>query len=270
MVEGSLGQMPNAPLAYVLAAVKFDTQLALEKHIPALQERLQADFPRFQPGNEAVIQINVSGGTPPQTVAAPRYEFASADNRHGIILNRETLAFHATAYETYEDFGERLGAVLTHVGAELKHLFVRRVGLRYVDIIVPEVGETPDDYVAPGLRCLPALSLTSRARSGLAISEFQMEEGALVVRYATSAGPIGLPPDLQSLTLTEPDILKRFITGTTMSALLDFDRFMLQEATFDASQLKARFDRLHDDQSLAFRELTTEHAKEIWNRNTEQ
>lgn len=270
MAEGSLGQLPNAPLAYVLAAVRFDAQLALEKHIPALQERLQADFPRLQTGHETVVQINAGSGTPPQTITAQRFDFASADNRLGIILSRETLAFHATAYRNYEDFGQRLGAVLVHVGAELRHLFVRRIGLRYVDIIAPEEGETPDDYVAPGLRCLPALTVMSRARSGLAISEFQLEEGALVIRYAIAAGQIGLPPDLQPLALAEPDVLKRITPATPMSALLDFDRFAPLEETFDASQLKARFDRLHKDHSVAFRELTTEHAKEVWDRKGKQ
>jgi uncharacterized protein (TIGR04255 family) len=269
MAEGSLGQLPNAPLAYVLAAVRFDAQLALEKHISALQERLQADFPRFQPGYETVVQINAGGGAMPQTVSAQRFDFASADNRRGIILSRDTLAFHATAYRTYEDFGERLGVVLAHVGAELKHLFVRRIGLRFVDIIVPEEGETPDDYVVPGLRCLPALTVPSRARSGLAISEFQLEEGTLVIRYATAGGPIGLPPDLQPLVLAEPDVLRRITPATPMSALLDFDRFAPLEETFDASQLKDRFDRLHKDHSVAFRQLTTEHAREIWNRKGE-
>lgn len=143
---------------------------------------------------------------------------------------------------------------------------MRRIGLRYVDIIVPEEGKTPDDYVVPGLRCLPALTLTSRARSGLAISEFQLEEGALVIRYATAGGAIGLPPDLQPLTLAEPDVLKRLAPVTGMSALLDFDRFAPLEEMFDASQLKARFDHLHEDHSVAFRELTTEHAKDVWSK----
>lgn len=265
MTENSLGQMPNAPLAYVLAAVRFDAQLALDRHIPALRERLQADFPRYQPGHETVVQISAGGGAP-QTDSAQHFNFAAADNRHGIILGRETLVFHATAYRTYEDFGVRLGAVLAHVGAELKHLFVRRIGLRYVDIIIPEEDETPDDYVVPGLRCLPELTLTSRARSGLAISEFKLDEGALVIRYATASGPIGLPPDLQPLTLAEPDVLKRLAPVTRMSALLDFDRFAPLEEMFDASQLKARFDRLHENHSVAFRELTTEHAKDVWSK----
>src|SRR5690606_11894165 len=109
--------------------------------------------------------------------------------------------------------------------AEFQHLFERRIGLHFGDIIVPNMEETPDEYVVPGLRCLPGLTLASRARSGLAISEFQLAEGALVIRYAVAPGRIGLPPDLQPLVLAEPDVLKRIASSAPMSALLDFDRF---------------------------------------------
>lgn len=270
MAKESLGQLPNAPLAYVLGAVKFEPQLALEKHIPALQERLQSKFPRFRPVNEAVIQLSIGDSPLSQSPQRVRFEFASADNRRGIILNLETLVFHATAYTTYNDFGARLSEVLTDVGAELKHLFVRRIGLRYIDTLIPEEGETPDDYVSSDLRCLPKLSLPLRARSGLAISEFQMEKGALVVRYAAGPGRLGLPPDLQPLPLTESAVMQRPIPENVMSGLLDFDRFMPQEALFNAVQIRRWFDELHDDLSIAFRELTTEHAKRVWQQEPQQ
>jgi uncharacterized protein (TIGR04255 family) len=234
--------------------------MALDKHIPALQERLQAAFPRFQPprSNRAEDVL------PPQDMRVVNYEFASADNRHGVILNRETLVFHATAYNTYQDFGGRLADVLQAVGAELQHLFVRRIGLRYIDILVPAEGESLDDYVSAGLRCLPDLSLPFRRRSGLAISEFEMAEGALTVRYATGSGQLGLPPDLQPLSLTQPAVMQRPVPENRMSGLLDFDRSLPQETPFKPNQIKHRFDELRADLSLAFRELTTEYAKQVW------
>lgn len=266
MATGPLGQLPNAPLAYVLGAVKFERQLTLDKHIPALQERLQAEFPRFQTVNEAIIQIDATGEAAPQNTQITRYQFASADNRHGVVLNRETLVFHATAYSNYEAFSQRLEGVLKNVGAELKHLFVRRVGLRYVDVLIPEDGETPDAYVSAGLRSMPTLSLPSQYHSGLVISEFKMEKGSLVVRYATARGRLGLPPDLQPLLLAEPHIMQRAVPDSILTGLLDFDRFVPQEVSFEAAYVKSVFDSLHDDLSVAFRGLTTDHAKQVWNQ----
>lgn len=266
MVISPLGQLPNAPLAYVLGAVKFERQLTLDKHIPALQERLQAEFPRFQPVNEAIIQFDASGEATSQNMPITRYEFASADNRHGVVLNRETLVFHATAYTNYEDFGHRLEGVLTNVAAELRYLFVRRVGLRYVDVLAPQEGETPDAYVNAGLRSVPTLSLPSKYRSGLVISEFGMERGSLVVRYTTSSGRLGLPPDLQPLLLAEPDVMARVVPEHIVTGLLDFDRFVPEETTFESSYVKSVVDSLHDDLSIAFRDLTTDHAKQVWNQ----
>ncbi|MBI4755957.1 MAG: TIGR04255 family protein [Betaproteobacteria bacterium] len=262
MDTGSLGQLPNAPLAYVLGAVKFDQQLNLDKHVPALQERLQGEFPRFRPVQEAIL--NIAGGSAPQAVV--RYEFSSADNCHGVVLNQETLVFHVTGYSTYEDYGRRLDTVLQHVGAELKYLFVRRVGLRYVDVLIPEEGETPDDYVGPGLRSVPALSVPSQYRSGLVFSEFEMGQGMLVLRYATNRTKQGLPPDLQPLVLAEPEVMRRPVPDGALSGTLDFDRFVMLEAPFESTYVRSVFDLLHEDLSVAFREFTTDHARHVWSR----
>jgi uncharacterized protein (TIGR04255 family) len=266
MSSGPLGQLRNAPLAYVLGAIKFERQLTLDKYIPALRERLQAEFPRFQPVNETIIHIDATTEPVPQNTQFTRYEFASADNRYGVVLNRETLVFHATAYSNYKTFSQRLEGVLKNVGAELEHLFIRRAGLRYVDVLIPQEGETPDVYVNAGLRSMPTLSLPSQYNSGFAVSEFKMEKGSLVVRYATARGHLGLPPDLQPLLLAEPDIMQRAVPDNILTGLLDFDRFVPQEVSFDAAYVKSVFDSLHDDLSIAFLDLTTDHAKQVWNR----
>jgi uncharacterized protein (TIGR04255 family) len=267
MVKASLGRLPNAPLAYVLGAVKFGPQLTLEQDIPVLQKRLRAKYPRYQPVKTVSIQLNPQEDEPASpSQQSKNHEFASADNRHGIILNRETLVFHATSYTTYEDFETRMMAAFREVGEVLKNLFLRRIGLRYIDVIIPDDDESPDAYVTPGLRCLPDLSSVYRQRSGLTISEFQMNEGALVVRYAASPGRFGLPPDLQHLRLELPAIMQRDVPKDRISGLLDFDRFFPLEALFEISLIKSRFQDLHNDLSTAFRELTTEHAKNVWSR----
>ena len=38
-MSAALGHWPNAPLAYVLAQVRFEPFLEIEKHIPVLQSR---------------------------------------------------------------------------------------------------------------------------------------------------------------------------------------------------------------------------------------
>jgi len=262
MSAKSLGQLPNAPLAYVLGAVKFDTQLSLDTHLPALQERLKEDYPRFQMVKEIAIHL---GGLPQTSAPVARYEFASDDNRYGVILNQETLVFHATDYQGYEDFGARLVSVLKHVSGVLKSIFVRRIGLRYIDVIIPNGNESPDEYVSPGLRCFPKLDIpSSRARGGLALTEIEMEEGALIVRYTVAVGNPMLPPDVQSLKLSPPPVLLRSVNDDGITATLDFDRYIVQESTFNAEQIGERFNSLHKDHSNAFRQLTTEHAMKIW------
>jgi hypothetical protein len=46
---------------------------------------------------------------------------------------------------------------------------------------------------------------------------------------------------------------------------------MPQEALFNnAAQIRRWFNELHDDLSIAFRELTTEHAKRVWQQEPQQ
>ena len=93
-----------------------------------------------------------------------------------------------------------------------------------------------------------------------------MDEGSLVVRYVTKTGQLGLPPDLQPLLLAQPDIMERSAPNGALTGTLDFDRFVPQEVPFEAMHVKSIFDSLHDDLSIAFKGLTTAHAKQVWNQ----
>ncbi len=262
-----LGQLPNAPLAYVLGVIDFDPRPDTEKHIAALRESLLADYPRYQLPSE--VRIELEGGIPnSQNRSTLRHEFSSADNRLGIILTDRKLAFHATAYTKYEAFIERLTNSFMLISDELKHLFMRRIGLRYIDAIIPDEEKSPDDYVTPGLRNAPKLSLEYSMNAGVSISEFRLERGTFVIRYATGPGRIRLPPDLDSLSLAKPSILQRNIDDHQRTGILDFDRFMSLEEPFDLASIKRYMDLLHNDHSVAFREITTATAKNAWSLPT--
>ncbi len=56
-MSAALGRLPNAPLAYVLAQVRFEPFLEIEKHIPALQTSLRDPYPRFRQLEQVGFQV---------------------------------------------------------------------------------------------------------------------------------------------------------------------------------------------------------------------
>ncbi|HEY3300615.1 MAG TPA: TIGR04255 family protein [Methylophilaceae bacterium] len=268
MNRNALGRLENAPLAYVLAQVRLLPVLDLDKHIPAIHSALRSTYPRYQAIPLPFIQIrNEHGGDVPQQPI--RYEFASAENTEGLILHSTSIVFHVTAYTTYDAFQKQLEHILSIVSAQVPDIFVDRVGLRYIDYIVPEAPHTPEDYIFDELRCIPKLNLQATPDFGMTFSQYLMSEGALVVRYATGRGAPALPPDLIDMSLAPSSIMSLAGSDHDQTGVLDTDRFIEFTANnlkLDVNKLITYFGEMHEDLSKAFKSIVTDVALEIWNR----
>jgi uncharacterized protein (TIGR04255 family) len=270
-MSAALGHWPNAPLAYVLAQVRFEPFLEIEKYIPALQSSLREQYPRFLRTEEVIFQVLPQPeGQPPrvQPASLPRWELGSASNHASVILQQDSLVLRATEYETYATFGQRWRDVMRRVGEQIPNLFTNRIGLRYIDFILPNPGETPEAYMAERLRCDPEPGLPYRKHRGLTAAEYHLEHGSLAVRYSRLTGQPTLPPDLEplaSLALEPPAIMQRIVSADQPTAVLDIDRYMPFSKGYDADDLADLFDqRLHQDIQMAFQALTTDHARAMW------
>jgi uncharacterized protein (TIGR04255 family) len=268
-MSAALGRLPNAPLAYVLAQVRFEPFLEIEKHIPALQTSLRAHYPRFRRFERVGFEVLLTEAAPlPQVQPMPssvHWEFGTAANFEGVMVQPHSLVFHVTAYETYEQFGQAWLWVMRQVGAHIPELFVNRIGLRYVDFIVPNPDETPEDYVVDRLRCDPALGrIPCQHHQGLTLAEYRLETGFLAVRYSRGMGRPTLPPDLSELSLQPSAIMQRVVADHQPTAVLDIDRFMALSAAYDAEALAEQFGKMHEETSAVFKALTTDHARAVW------
>jgi uncharacterized protein (TIGR04255 family) len=269
-MSAALGRLPNAPLAYVLAQVRFEPFLEIEKYIPALQTSLRARYPRFLRTEQVVFQILPQPEEKPprvQPASLLRWEFGSGSNHAGVIVQQDSLVFHVTAYETHEQFGQAWLWVMSQVRSHIPDLFVNRIGLRYVDFIVPNPDEAPEDYVVDRLRCDPALGeIPCQHHQGLTLAEYRLETGFLAVRYSRGTGRPTLPPDLSELSLQPSAIMEQRVADDQPTAILDIDRFMALSAAYDVEVLAEQFEQMHQETSVVFKALTTDHARVVWNR----
>lgn len=271
-MSAALGRLPNAPLAYVLAQVRFEPFLEIEKHIPALQSSLREQYPRYRPIEQVVFQVIPQlEGKPPlvQPVPLIRWEFGSVSNHAGVVVQKDSLVLRATEYETYATFGQRWREVIRWVGEQIPNLFTSRIGLRYVDFILPNIGETPEHYMADRLRCDPEPGLPYQKHRGLTAAEYHLARGLLAVRYSRGTGQPILPPDLTpeppaSLGLEPSAIMQRTVSTDQPTAVLDIDRYMPLEMAYNADVVGDLFASLHQDIQVAFNSLTTDYARAVW------
>ncbi len=266
MTDAALGQMANAPLALVLAQVRFSPYLTIGNAIPTIQDALRKAYPVFRKSQTQTIEFGPGGA--PTISAVERFNFVDADNREGFIAQHDSLVFLATRYKTFDDFEAKHRIVLECFERTLPDLFVERLGLRYVDVIVPRKGENPEAYVIEGLQGCRLETFTPLAFQSQYVANWKLPDGAMKFRFTSGVRKPFLPPDLHPIELGIPEVIQRAIEASKSNiaiGLLDFDRMREHRGTFTATQVLEMFSAMHSDASLAFKRAMSPLAKETWN-----
>lgn len=265
-MDEALGAWVNAPLAYVLAEVRTEVLADLNDYQSSLAKQLRQDYPIQRKMNLSRV---VATGTQVlfEQEQDHAWEFASPDNKIAVILRANGVVLHATSYIDHKDFLSRLEKVL-NVFSEIPSIYINRIGLRYIDFILPNEDETPEHYINEKLN--PDLGL-SDGRKGYAatnVASYPMERGQLNIRYMRGSGQPTLPPDLGMLTLEPSTVMKSKLNNPEQStAILDTDRVMefSPVARLDTAHVCELFNNMRIDIRRAFRDSAiTDHAKKVW------
>jgi len=251
--------LSRSPLLLVLAQVRFSPILQMDKFIPAIQERLRNEgFPKFQAMQSSTIQMpGVPALSQNPTV---HWEFMDREDKKGIVLGTEGMSFTVSDYSTFEDFRVGLQIGLLTVQEIVKLELRTRVGLRYIDLVIPKEGKRVSDYVRPEILGLlqdkPPLQRLAYVSQLLCQSEI----GKLILRCTHQIGGSVLPPDLQllRLTLNKPLLLNQEF------CVLDFDHFVEEQSDFDLGAVSSAFNDLHDVLDQSFRAAVTPEALKEW------
>ena len=263
-------KMSNAPVYYVIAQVRHNPVLSLGNYAPEIQERMRkAGFPDYRPTKTMVFNLMTpptdgstqAGG--PSTETIERHTFLSMDGTRGFIVEPASFSFHTTEYDVFKVFSRDFFAGLEIVHQCLGLDYSERVGIRYLDAVVPKGGESElKDYLAPGV-----LGLAGRLPSGVPIAvslsetQIQMPDANLLSRTLIQNGPLGFPMDLAAQGLQVPE---RFQKVNGVHAIIDTDASQEGRKPFDVSGLRERLDMLHTRIRMAFDASVTEHALKMW------
>lgn len=259
----ALGQLPNAPLIYVLAHVRFGQIPKIDRVREDIHEKLFADFPVSR--EEKVQALTMRDGAPDLGEVKPRWHYLSADRTKGVILSSDSLVFHTTAYVESPVFFADFREVVSHCEEVFpQHVRVMRCGLRYVDLLVPEDGLSVDDQVVDAFR-LPAVTKLGKLQRMEQVVRYSTPVGGvLVVRHRQSTTPDLLPNDIFPNDLEPPARLNRARQEGEIAGLMDYDHFDEREMDFGVEAIVDKFGLLHGVNSAAFRETTTPEAQDAW------
>ncbi|MEM5440028.1 TIGR04255 family protein [Paraburkholderia diazotrophica] len=265
-----LGTWKNAPLAYVVAEVRFGSLLSLDSIAGRLQESLVSQFPRLIKGQAVALNFGAQVMTP-QVV--PRFHFLSEDGRTGVVLGHDTLAVHATTYIDSAHFAQ----VLREVWGAWLHAwpktFVERLGMRYWDIVLPEGGLSVGDFFAApfsGIETLWPGGRLSRHTHELVYEVAGPITQSTVVRAGTVPAAQPYPPAFFFVPELSPS--ERLQRATALAqrekhatiAFLDVDASAEIKRIVDADTFVDCAKILHQSQSAVFKALTSERGQTIW------
>jgi uncharacterized protein (TIGR04255 family) len=262
-------KMSNAPVYYALAQAQFNPVAAMTKYVDKVQDLLRRDgYTLFEPQQVTHLQFTAAPGqatTEPQVAHTCSWLITKGDRSSGFILSAASITFHTTHYETSNEFIPELlrGLKAVHEVVGLEH--VSRLGLRYLDAVLPQPDETTDRYLANELH---GVRFGAERRYALNESVFETEsapllpKGTLVARVHRMASPLGYPPDIVPSGLIA--MPKFEIKDTRHHAVIDTDHFVEGRMPLDFEKIGEQLSALHATIKLVFDATVTDNARAVW------
>jgi len=254
--------LKNPPVYLTLAQVRFNPILKLFDFLPSVQENFrQAGYPDFERQQLISIEVTLNEGQQkPNLVPQDRFQFGNVEKTHMFILDGQSLTLQSTNYGHFEKFSKCFQCGLKIVNDVVKLAFIDRVGLRYLDRVMPNADEPLELYLAEQVQGL-ASRLGGRPVHTFTEALNEVDNIKLLSRVAIQDGPLAFPSDLH---LRNMEVAKKFVAYDGRSAILDNDGFLDIREVFDATRVAEHLDRIHNVIGAAFKATATPHAFSTW------
>lgn len=257
-------RLSKNPIALVLCQVRFSAIMGMESsYLPDIQARLRGiGFKVNASGQVAEVLMTPQG---PQARANKHYEFQNIERTESVVVAPDFVTYQATRYVCFKDFLDRFLQVVGQVSAVTDGLTIERIGLRYIDLVIPKVNESWQQYVQPGLRGIASTSFKSEA--GEQVHQIVTETkvgGTIVIRVLSNPNGIPLPPDVATTKLAL-NVQGTLVPGRG-AAVVDIDHFYTtQPNEYDVVAIgKHLWDLKHVILEVWKDQVVTKEALEAW------
>lgn len=257
-------QWKNPPLYFTVAQVRFNAILNLDAFLPQLQDRLRkAGYPDYKALRRFVLTLTATAGKEEAAATeshATSHSFSNMDGTSGFVLAQDSFAFQTTRYENFERFTEELlkGLAIVHETVELS--YYERIGLRYLDAVMPSAEDDLTQYIVPEVLGLSA-KLPKLGHVYTETLAYDEADNRVISRTVIQQGRIGLPPDLGQVNLA---VNERFTNFEGPHAILDNDAIFEGRQAFVLSDVQSRMASLRTLIGNAFKACITPDAIAIW------
>lgn len=266
---GSSERMANAPVYYALTQVKFSPVQAMSKYVAEIQDALRLKgYPLYeqQEGNQLKFEFKGPDEEPQHVFEkVQNWLMINQGRTEGFILGNDFLSFHTANYDTREPFINTLMFGLQQVIDIVKPGLITRLGMRYLDAVLPNPGEDLEQYLVSGLHGA-AIALTPIQSITESVFQTKVEplitEGILVNRVHKMHGRLGFPPDLgpNGVVLAE-----KFRNKTALwHAIIDTDHYVEGDMPPDVTLIEQQLRSLHASVKSTFDATTTDFARAQW------
>lgn len=261
----------NPPVMYTVTQVRFNQILAMENYVSAIQEELRhIGFSGYR--KEVINALTISIGQPdgPQQIVQPvsRHIFSNRENTSGFTLETNALSFQITDYDVFETFLDTFKNVLSIVHEKVSLDYIERIGVRYLDAVVPREGEELKQYLTTEVLGMSNKVKTYKSPSKLlhsyteTVSFNEAAGSTLVARVIIQDGQLNLPPEIAQVAYP---INKKFAAVQGPFAIIDTDGFKDDiKMPFDLDLVCQTVDDLHLEISETFKKTASEFALKFW------
>lgn len=142
-------RLQHSPLELAVCQVRHERNLAVAdaKRALAVHAGLEERYPTID--EAAGMALNIVGSPAGVSTATDQqrgWNFRSADGNWTVVLMPEFFALETRAYTDWEDFSQRLSAVIRLVHEVLEPSLEQRLGLRFIDRITDPRMSTPSEW----------------------------------------------------------------------------------------------------------------------------
>ncbi len=254
----STRKLPRAPLILVLAEVHFSPVLTMGQSIPAMQDQLRKmGFPEYD-----TVRVNADTEWP-DTVENIRWCFASKDNRTAIVLAVDHFVVETSTYSVFEDFLKLVRTISDIVSEAVSPELLRRVSLRYIDLIRDIDNKKARDLIKSTVPQLDIPQIAAGDFYRYVAAQYTTPLGLVRVNAMESSDEMFTPPDVDPVVETSVELKEN-----ERKIILDIDHIVFfEEDAFSTETIcQAYIDTHRENVRPTFEAVVTSEALQIWGK----
>ncbi|WP_251848681.1 TIGR04255 family protein [Atlantibacter hermannii] len=266
---GDTARMSKAPVYYALIQARFTPVRAMKKYVDDIQDALRLKgYPLYEENTSTQFRFEFKnpGDAPvPALDTVQHWYMSNAQRTAGFVLSNDFITFQTMDYGTHEDFIQEFLLGLSQIFEYVSPALVTRLGMRYLDAVLPGEGENIEQYLCDGLH---GVQLGLQPIQSVNEQVFQtkvgplIETGVLVARIHKMHGQLAFPPDMIPVGV---ELLERFRnTPVSRHGIIDTDHYVEGNMPPELAHISAQLHSLHGVIKESFNKMITQYALQRW------